>query len=313
MRCGVEHDSYQTSALAHVRAAVGDDHRHGRGGRRSSEFAAREPELARGLAAIRDEIRADRPLAERIRHKFEIKNTTGYRLVAFLDADEPLEIFRRLLVGSEGTLGFVSEAVFETVPFGRRTATAFVLFPSDRRRGGVRAAAGGGGRERDRADDGAVDEGGAGVRPDSAGVERGSRRRGRDPGRVSLGRRGELARARRARWRSWPAGRCCPAPALHARRGGDRGLLARARGPARAAREAAPAGDVADHRGRLRAARADRGGRRRRARSCWGARLPARRRGSRVRGQPALHADARRSPKRPTATATRRSCATWWT
>ena len=53
--------------------------------------------------------------------KFEIKNTTGYRLCAFLDADSPLEIFRRLVVGSEGTLAFVAEAVFDTVPTGRAT------------------------------------------------------------------------------------------------------------------------------------------------------------------------------------------------
>ena len=50
--------------------------------------------------------------------------------MAFLDADEPLEIFRRLLVGSEGTLGFVAEAVFDTVPFGRHATTAFVIFPT---------------------------------------------------------------------------------------------------------------------------------------------------------------------------------------
>ena len=52
------------------------------------------------------------------RRKFEIKNTTGYRLCAFLDADAPLEIFRRLLIGSEGTLAFIAEAVFDTVPLG---------------------------------------------------------------------------------------------------------------------------------------------------------------------------------------------------
>ncbi|HEX5376618.1 MAG TPA: FAD-linked oxidase C-terminal domain-containing protein, partial [Solirubrobacterales bacterium] len=60
---------------------------------------------------------------------FAIKNTTGYRLCAFLDADEPLEIFRRLVVGSEGTLAFVAEAVFETVPLPSRTTTAWVHFP----------------------------------------------------------------------------------------------------------------------------------------------------------------------------------------
>src|SRR5262249_22956168 len=92
-------------------------------------FGAEEPELAAGLAAIRDEIRADAELSERIRRKFAIKNTTGYRLCAFLDAEEPLEIFRRLLVGSEGTLAFVAEAVFETEPLPARTTTAWVHFP----------------------------------------------------------------------------------------------------------------------------------------------------------------------------------------
>ena len=65
-------------------------------------FAAAEPELARGLLELRDELRADAELAERVRRKFQIKNTMGYRLCAFLDADTPLEIFRRLVVGSEG-------------------------------------------------------------------------------------------------------------------------------------------------------------------------------------------------------------------
>ena len=54
----------------------------------------------------------------------------GYRLCAFLDADEPLEIFRRLLIGSEGTLGFIAEAELETVPVPAVTTTAWVHFPS---------------------------------------------------------------------------------------------------------------------------------------------------------------------------------------
>ena len=127
MRCGTTRDSYSTvrslsfvlpSGTAIDTAAPGAAER----------FAAAEPELAAGLAQIRDEIRADAELAERIRRKFAIKNTTGYRLCAFLDAEEPLEIFRRLLVGSEGTLGFVAEAVFETVPLPARKTTAWVHF-----------------------------------------------------------------------------------------------------------------------------------------------------------------------------------------
>ncbi len=128
MRCGVTRDSYSTvrsltfvlpSGTTIDTAAPGAAER----------FAAEEPELAAGLAAIRDEIRADPELSERIRRKFEIKNTTGYRLCAFLDAEEPLEIFRRLIVGSEGTLAFVAEAVFETVPLPARTTTAWIHFP----------------------------------------------------------------------------------------------------------------------------------------------------------------------------------------
>jgi D-lactate dehydrogenase len=128
MRCGTTLDSYSTvrsltfvlpSGTTIDTAAPGAAER----------FEREEPELAAGLAAIRDEIRADAELSERIRRKFAIKNTTGYRLCAFLDAEQPLEIFRRLLIGSEGTLGFVAEAVFETVPVPARTTTAWVHFP----------------------------------------------------------------------------------------------------------------------------------------------------------------------------------------
>jgi D-lactate dehydrogenase len=128
MRCGVVRDSYSTVRSMTLVLASGTTIDTAEEGA-AERFAEAEPELAAGLAAIRDEIRADGELAERIRRKFEIKNTTGYRLCAFLDAEEPLEIFRRLVVGSEGTLAFVAEAVFETVPLPARTTTAWVHFP----------------------------------------------------------------------------------------------------------------------------------------------------------------------------------------
>ena len=128
MRCGTTRDSYSTvrsltlvlPSGTTIDTAAPDA---------AERFAAAEPELAAGLTAIREEILADPELADRIRRKFAIKNTTGYRLCAFLDAEEPLEIFRRLVVGSEGTLAFVAEAVFETVPLPARTTTAWVHFP----------------------------------------------------------------------------------------------------------------------------------------------------------------------------------------
>jgi D-lactate dehydrogenase len=128
MRCGVTKDSYSTVRELTFVLPSGTKIDTGEAGA-AEKFAAAEPELAAGLEAIRDEIRADPELAERIRRKFQIKNTTGYRLCAFLDADEPLEIFRRLLVGSEGTLAFVAEVVFEAVPVPPVTTTAWIHFP----------------------------------------------------------------------------------------------------------------------------------------------------------------------------------------
>ncbi len=128
MRCGVSKDSYSTVRSMTLVLPSGTTIDTAAPGA-AERFAEAEPELAAGLAAIRDEIRADQELSERIRRKFAIKNTTGYRLCAFLDAEQPLEIFRRLVVGSEGTLAFVAEAVFETVPLPARTTTTWVHFP----------------------------------------------------------------------------------------------------------------------------------------------------------------------------------------
>jgi len=129
MRCGVVADTYRTLrslTFALPSGTVIDTSDPDAAAR----FAAAEPELAAGLVEIRDEIRADADLRSRIARKFEIKNTTGYRLCAFLDADEPLEIFRRLLVGSEGTLAFIAEGVYETVPRPERTTLSWIHFDS---------------------------------------------------------------------------------------------------------------------------------------------------------------------------------------
>lgn len=128
MRCGVTQDSYSTvTAMTFVLPSgtvidTADEDAEER-------FAAAEPELASGLMAIREEILADPELTARIRQKFEIKNTTGYRLCAFLDGESPVEIFRRLIVGSEGTLAFIASVTFETVPVPAKTTLGWLHFP----------------------------------------------------------------------------------------------------------------------------------------------------------------------------------------
>ncbi|QYA92819.1 FAD-binding oxidoreductase [Streptomyces anulatus] len=94
------------------------------------ELARAEPELCAGLMELKAEIEADEELAARIRAKYTIKNTNGYRLDAFLDGATPVRILRGLMVGSEGTFGFISEVVFDTLPLDRRISSALLFFPS---------------------------------------------------------------------------------------------------------------------------------------------------------------------------------------
>lgn len=128
MKCGTKFDSYSTVTAMRfilpsgtvVDSAAPDA---------EEKFAEAEPELAAGLLEIREQILADDDLSAKIRKKFEIKNTTGYRLCAFLDAETPVEIYRRLMIGSEGTLGFISRVTFDTVPVPKKTTLAWIHFP----------------------------------------------------------------------------------------------------------------------------------------------------------------------------------------
>ena len=93
-------------------------------------FREKEPRLAHGLLDLRREILASPLLTERIRSKYRMKNTTGYSLNAFLDFEKPVEIMRNLLIGSEGTLAFIAEAVLNTVPDLPVKYTGLLLFPA---------------------------------------------------------------------------------------------------------------------------------------------------------------------------------------
>jgi D-lactate dehydrogenase len=88
-----------------------------------------EPALAQGLLDLKAELEANPPLADRIRAKYRMKNTCGYSLNAFMDFERPVDIFRNLLVGSEGTLAFIAEAVLNSVPDLPVKVTGLLLFP----------------------------------------------------------------------------------------------------------------------------------------------------------------------------------------
>ncbi len=82
------------------------------------------------LLELRKSILNNKLLKEKIRHKYRIKNTTGYGLNALLDFDDPVEILAHLMVGSEGTLGFISSVCLHTVPDYSYKSAALLLFGS---------------------------------------------------------------------------------------------------------------------------------------------------------------------------------------
>jgi D-lactate dehydrogenase len=131
MRCGVTWDSYSTvESMTLVLASGTVIDTADADADAEQRFATAEPQLAQGLIALREELLADEQLSARVKRKYEIKNVTGYRLCALLDADSPLEIFRRLVVGSEGTLAFIAEAVMRTRPEPPLTTLAWAHFQS---------------------------------------------------------------------------------------------------------------------------------------------------------------------------------------
>lgn len=94
------------------------------------QLRAKEPALWAGLRELRARVEADTALAARIRAKYRMKNTTGYSLNALIDFERPVDMLRHLMVGAEGTLGFIAEAVLDTVPDLPVRYTGLLLYPS---------------------------------------------------------------------------------------------------------------------------------------------------------------------------------------
>jgi D-lactate dehydrogenase len=127
MCCGVGQNSYHT--LASLRLALADGVCVDTADSASvAAFRQSHAPLLDGLAALSMEIKADKTVAARIKEKFRLKNTTGYAINALVDFDDPVEILAHLMIGSEGTLGFLSRVDYRTVPEYRDKASALVVF-----------------------------------------------------------------------------------------------------------------------------------------------------------------------------------------
>ena len=128
MCCGVEQNAYHTLKSMKFMLPSGtviDTSKPDA----DAEFHAREPELARGVLELKHRLEQDPILRERVRNKYKRKNTTGYSLNAFLDFDTAIDIFQHVMIGSEGTLAFIAEAVLNTVPDLPVKYTGLLLYP----------------------------------------------------------------------------------------------------------------------------------------------------------------------------------------
>ncbi|MBS0002769.1 MAG: FAD-binding oxidoreductase, partial [Thioalkalivibrio sp.] len=128
MCCGTAQNSYRT--LESMRVILPDGTLLDTADTASREaFERTHGELLQALRALGERTRNDRALADRIREKFRIKNTCGYSLNALVDFEDPIDILQHLMIGSEGTLGFIAEITYRTVEDPKDKATALILFP----------------------------------------------------------------------------------------------------------------------------------------------------------------------------------------
>ena len=129
MCCGIAENSYQT--LLSMRVLLEDGSVVDTGDEKNCAlFRESRASLLNQITLLHEFVAEHETLSDRIRHKYKMKNTTGYSLNALVDFSDPLEILQHLMIGSEGTLGFISEIRYRTVIEHAFKASSLMFFPN---------------------------------------------------------------------------------------------------------------------------------------------------------------------------------------
>jgi len=128
MCCGTSENSYKT--VSGIRIIFADGTLLDTGDKLSKdEFRKTHQLLLNDIEELGKKAKKNRVLAERITRKYKMKNTTGYSLNALIDYSDPFDIIEHLMIGSEGTLGFISEINLKTVIEKPYKASSLIIFP----------------------------------------------------------------------------------------------------------------------------------------------------------------------------------------
>lgn len=131
MCCGTSQNSYKTVADLNIIMPDGTD-LDTSDQLSVKRFRDSHKTLVDGLESIAKRIAENPTLKERIERKYKIKNTTGYSLNAFVDYSDGIDILKHLIIGSEGTLAFISSITYKTVDNLKFKGLALVIFPTIR-------------------------------------------------------------------------------------------------------------------------------------------------------------------------------------
>lgn len=128
MCCGTSENSYKT--VSGIRIVLADGSLLDTGSQKSKdEFRKTHQQLLSEIESLGKSARDNKELADRIARKYKMKNTTGYSLNALTDYTDPFDIIEHLMIGSEGTLGFISEINLKTVIEKPFKASSLIIFP----------------------------------------------------------------------------------------------------------------------------------------------------------------------------------------